>query len=78
MSEVARGKSNQGSGTGGKGAKNAAANELTDEKLAAYILDALISFRQMTDRREMTFLTYLLDMATQEAAELCDRPMPSK
>lgn len=41
--------------------------ELTDEGLAAYIFDALVVFRQLSKTKNMDFLTYLLDMAAQEA-----------
>ncbi len=40
---------------------------LTEESLAAYLFDALVVFRQLSNARGMEFLTYLLDMAAQEA-----------
>ncbi len=78
MSEAAKPKPNQAIDTDSKVAHDAADCGLTDAKLAAYILDALVSFRQMTDQRGLNFLTYLLDMATQEASDLCDQPLRSK
>jgi hypothetical protein len=51
---------------------------LTDEALAGYIEETLISMRIMADSRKHDFLGYLLEMAVQEAISIRKANRPSK
>jgi hypothetical protein len=51
---------------------------LTDEALAGYIEETLISMRIMADSRKHEFLGYLLEMAVQEANSIRKANMPRK
>ena len=42
---------------------------LTQQETAAYIADVTLGLRGIADRAELSFLTYLLDMAVQEAMQ---------
>ncbi len=47
---------------------------LTQQQTAAYIADVSLGLRGMADRAELPFLTYLLDMAVQEAMQQSETP----
>ena len=42
---------------------------LTQQQTAAYIADVALGLRGMSDRTDMPFLTYLLDMVVHEAMQ---------
>jgi len=47
----------------------AATNALSQQQAAAYIADMALGLRSMSDKAGLPFLTYLLDMAVQEAMQ---------
>ena len=47
----------------------AATNALSQQQAAAYIADMSLGLRSMSDKAGLPFLTYLLDMAVQEAMQ---------
>ena len=49
--------------------REAAANDLSQQQTAAYIADLSLGLRSMSEKAGLTFLTYLLDMAVQEAMQ---------
>jgi hypothetical protein len=51
-----------------------AAPALNQQQTAAYIADVSLGLRGMADKADLTFLTYLLDMAVHEAMQQSELP----
>ena len=49
--------------------REAATNDLSQQQTAAYIADMSLGLRSMSEKAGLSFLTYLLDMAVQEAMQ---------
>ena len=49
--------------------REAATNKLSQQQTAAHIADMSLGLRSMSDKAGLAFLTYLLDMAVQEAMQ---------
>jgi hypothetical protein len=47
----------------------AAVHELSQQQTAAYVADMSLGLRSMSEKAGLSFLTYLLDMAVQEAMQ---------
>lgn len=49
--------------------REAVTHDLSQQQTAAYIADMSLGLRAMADKAGLPFLTYLLDMAVQEAMQ---------